>query len=95
MRTSKAIVNKSSVLKKERKEDGKEGERVERERGGKGVFFSLQRTHNACVSFLGLSPSLLDKKTISNYEKTTKNPTKKRKIRFFSVFSLFFLRNER
>lgn len=39
---SKAIINNSSVLKRERKEAGKEGERVERERGRKGGFFSLQ-----------------------------------------------------
>jgi hypothetical protein len=95
VRTSKAIIIKSSVLKRERKEGEKEGERVERERGGKGAFFSLQRTHNACVSFLGLSPSFPDQKLYQTTKKQRKTPQKAKKFRFLSVFSLFFLRDER
>ena len=55
-------------FKKERKEWQKKGERVERERGKKMSFFSLQRTHNARAFFSWLCPSLPDK----NISETTK-----------------------
>lgn len=86
---SKAIINSSSVLKRERKEVGKEGERV-RGREGEKVTSFLYNEHTMHVflffACLPLSPT-------KNYIKLRKNnekPHKKRKNPLFlGVLSVF------